>query len=118
MERLNQQMKKGVLELLVLAAVAEAPAYGYQLITSLEARSGGLFALKEGTLYPVLYRLEDEGLLQAGWQEGEGRAKPKKYYHATPAGKEKLKAWRGQWRDFSATVQAMLDESEKKEVSA
>ena len=55
--RYEQQMKKGVLEMLVLKQLEKEERYGYQLISRLKDKSGGLFALKEGTLYPILYRL-------------------------------------------------------------
>ena len=60
-----QQLKKGVLEMLVLEALCDDPTYGYELLGRLKERSGGLFILKEGTLYPILYRLEDEGLISS-----------------------------------------------------
>ena len=59
-DKFSQQLKKGVLEMLVLKLVCDGPTYGYQLLTRLKEESGGRFTLKEGTLYPILYRLEDE----------------------------------------------------------
>ena len=53
-ERFLQQLKKGVLELLVLQMICRGPTYGYELIAQLGSRSGGLFTLREGTLYPIL----------------------------------------------------------------
>ena len=85
-DRLLQQLKKGVLEMLVLQLICRAPTYGYELIQRLKQKSGGKFSLKEGTLYPILYRLEDDGLIQAKWHQGEGRSAPKKMYEATEAG--------------------------------
>jgi len=92
--RFEQQLKKGVLEMVVLRFICEKPAYGYELILRLRAESGGLLAVKEGTLYPILYRLEDDGLIEAGWQTPadapvpeKGRTMPKKTYTATPAGR-------------------------------
>ena len=67
-DRFLQQLKKGVLEMLVLDTVCKGGTYGYELLTGLKARSNDLFALKEGTLYPILYRLEDDGLIEASWQ--------------------------------------------------
>ena len=51
---------------------AGGPTYGYELIAQLGNRSGGLFTLREGTLYPILYRLEDDGLIEAVWQQETG----------------------------------------------
>ena len=55
-DRLLQQLKKGVLEMLVLEVICQEPTYGYELMAKLKIRSNDLFTLKEGTLYPILYR--------------------------------------------------------------
>lgn len=103
-DRFLQQLKKGVLEMLVLEMVCEAPTYGYELLTRLKERSDGLFALKEGTLYPILYRLEDEGMIAAAWSQCEGRTAPKKMYSATDEGRQERLRRREIWRNFADTV--------------
>lgn len=112
--RFSQQLKKGVLEMLVLGLICRKETYGYELLTVLKERSDGRFALKEGTLYPILYRLEDEGLIRAKWSQGEGRVAPKKMYEATPAGREENERRRLVWQEFTGTVHAFL-EGEKEE---
>jgi len=82
-DRFLQQLKKGVLEMLVLETICAGPTYGYALLTHLKEQTSGLFALKEGTLYPILYRLEDDGLIVSNWSAPEGRTAPKKMYAAT-----------------------------------
>ena len=77
-DRLLQQLKKGVLEMMVLEAICRKETYGYELLTTLREATGGLFTLKEGTLYPILYRLEDDGFITAAWSVGEGKTAPKK----------------------------------------
>ena len=109
-DRFARQLKKGVLEMVVLGLVCARPTYGYELLTELEQRSGGLLALKEGTLYPILYRLEDEGLIAAAWQKGEGRTTPKKIYTVTEAGRGALAAQRAQWQEFSACIATFCEE--------
>ena len=104
-DRFLQQMKKGVLEMLVLETVCGAETYGYELMGRLKERSGGFFALKEGTLYPILYRLEDEGYVSASWSAGEGRTAPKKIYSATDAGRAEAIRRRKLWAQFAATVE-------------
>ena len=59
-EKYERQMKKGVLDMLVMRLLLEEKKYGYQLIAELKDRGGPLFGLEEGTLYPILYRLEAE----------------------------------------------------------
>ena len=106
--RIERQLKKGALELVVLRLLNERPSYGYELLAELARRSGGYFQLREGTLYPILYRLEDDGLLQADWSAGEGRSAPKKTYQITPQGRTALKGGQALWREFSSHVGRLL----------
>ena len=108
-DRFLQQLKKGVLELLVLQTICCAPTYGYELLTSLRERSGGFFTLKEGTLYPILYRLEDDGLITAAWSQPEGRTAPKKIYSATEAGRKEAARRREIWRSFVPAVEKFYE---------
>ena len=109
-DRLLQQLKKGVLEMLVLEIICQQPTYGYELMAKLKIRSGDLFALKEGTLYPILYRLEDEGMIAAAWSEGLGKSAPKKMYRATEKGQvERTRRYRV-WKDFYRTVNGFYQE--------
>ena len=111
-DRFLQQLKKGVLEMLVLETICKGSTYGYELMTGLKASSNGMFALKEGTLYPILYRLEDEELIQSSWSQGEGRVAPKKMYTATEKGKqERLRRWQI-WGAFASSVDAFCEEGE------
>jgi len=104
-DRFLQQLKKGALEMLVLCAVCQGPTYGYELLGRLRECSGGLFALKEGTLYPILYRLEDDGFIRSGWTAGEGRSAPKKMYTATDRGREESARRAELWRTFVESVE-------------
>jgi len=109
-DRLLQQLKKGVLEMLVLEIICQAPTYGYELMTRLKVQSGDLFTLKEGTLYPILYRLEDDGMIAATWSQGEGKTAPKKMYTATEKGlRERLRRY-GVWRSFYHTANGFYQE--------
>ena len=117
--RFARQLKKGALEMLVLALLAQKPGHGYELLLRLKERSGGELALKEGTLYPILYRLEDGGCITAGWQTPGGaeqgsanpyRAVPRKVYTVTPAGRAALAAQIKIWRGFAATVRQFIGE--------
>lgn len=108
-DRFSQQLKKGVLEMLVLQMICRKATYGYELLTILKERSAGRFSLKEGTLYPILYRLEDDGLIQARWSQGEGRVAPKKMYEATRAGLEENARRQAVWQEFTVTVDGFLE---------
>lgn len=83
-------MKKGVLDMLVLKLLEKDQKYGYQLINELKEKSGELFILKEGTLYPILYRLEDDGLVESCWSSPKGKQMARKYYRITEQGKKRL----------------------------
>lgn len=107
--RFLQQLKKGVLEMLVLELICIRPTYGYELLAQLKSASDGLFALKEGTLYPILYRLEDEGLIESTWKQGEGRSTPKKVYVATEAGREERTQRHGIWNEFIGSVSRIYE---------
>ncbi len=107
-QKYEQQMKKGVLEMLVLRLLSEEEKYGYQIICELKERSGGLFLLKEGTLYPILYRMEDDGLVTNRWSEPKGREVSKKYYRITPEGRSTLAELRELWQDFARRVENIM----------
>ena len=101
-------MKKGVLEMLVLQLLLEKEKYGYQLICELKEKSGGMFLLKEGTLYPILYRMEDDGLVVSRWSEPKGKEVSKKYYGLAEEGRETLALLKALWRDFAGNVNEIL----------
>ena len=109
-DRFSQQLKKGVLEMLVLELLCRRPTYGYELLSLLKERSDGLFCLKEGTLYPILYRLEDDGLIRSVWQQGEGRSTPKKIYLPTELGIEENINRKALWAQFSRKIAQFLQE--------
>jgi len=90
--------------MLVLEIICEEPTYGYALLTKLKMQTNGYFTLKEGTLYPILYRLEDDGLICAHWSDPEGRTAPKKIYTATELGKTVRQNRYQIWVDFTDTV--------------
>lgn len=83
-----QGFARGIHELLVLSALRDEPKHGYQLAVDVEARSNGLFRFRHGTLYPILYRLENEGLIRGSWSKDGGRRK--KVYALTAQGRRHL----------------------------
>ncbi len=105
---LSRELKRGTLELVLLRLLASEPRYGYELVSELRERSDGELEIKEGTLYPVLYRLEDRGLVAPQWQQ-QGRGVPRKYYSLTDAGQRQLESLKGQWLKFSSAVDRLLD---------
>jgi PadR family transcriptional regulator PadR len=116
MESLERELKRGTLELLMLHILADEPTYGYELLSRLGRRSGGRFHIKEGTLYPVLYRLEDAGLVVPEWEQ-PARGVARKIYRLTEAGEKRIGELTTAWQSFSAAIEAVLagDESEEEE---
>lgn len=104
----EQQMKKGVLEMLVLKLLSEEEKYGYQLISELKEKSDGMFLLKEGTLYPILYRLEDEELVVSHWSEPRGKEVSRKYYATTKKGIELFAQLSELWTGFTEKVSNIM----------
>ena len=104
-------MKKQSIEhtrLLVLGLLSNGDMYGYQMIVELERRSDGTFAMKEGTLYPVLHGLERDGLVEA-YEQAAPTGRMRKYYHLTRKGKEALKTEAEEWKRYTAAVDAVLN---------
>ena len=97
---------KGHLDGLVLATLAAGPAHGYAVIEELKRRSGGAFDLPEGTVYPVLHRLEAEGLLASEWSSDSGRKR--RVYRLTRRGRSALTGRRRDWQLFAGAVEAVL----------
>ncbi|MDE7310048.1 MAG: PadR family transcriptional regulator [Eubacterium sp.] len=105
-----RQMKKGVLDMLVLKLLYKEKKYGYQLIHELKEKSGELFILKEGTLYPILYRLEDDGLVESCWSSPQGKQMARKYYQITEQGKQALSEIGGLWMQMSDGIRRIMEE--------
>jgi PadR family transcriptional regulator, regulatory protein PadR len=98
------QLRKGLVELLVLAALKREEVYGYQLLQKLAALDG--LALTESTLYPVLGRLADDRLV-AVRQVPSPAGPPRRYYHLTAAGERRLGEMLAHWRRVNASVDAL-----------
>lgn len=108
-DKYERQMKKGVLDMLVLKLLEREPMYGYQLIQKMAQLSQDVFTLKEGTLYPVLYRLEDESLVESRWAESQGKQVPRKYYQITDKGKTVLKEIYTIWLQISGGISQIME---------
>lgn len=105
----NTQLKKGILQILILNDLTHGDRYGYEILQRLAQQSQNLLSLKEGTLYPILYRLEDAGSIESYWKnEHEKRSKPRKYYRITASGLADLSKSRLEWNHFRDTVDRML----------
>lgn len=88
---------------LVLAVLAQGENYGYALLREVERLSGGALTWQEGMLYPVLHRLEREGLIEATWRTAQS-GRRRKYYSITRKGLEVLQAERSAWESMDTTL--------------
>jgi PadR family transcriptional regulator, regulatory protein PadR len=109
---ISKELKRGTLEMMILRILSGGEMYAYQLVSALEARVGQQLQIKEGTLYPVLYRLEDAALVETRWETFE-RGVPRKYYRITPAGVGRLRSLIEEWRVFTAIVNRLLEAGEE-----
>jgi PadR family transcriptional regulator, regulatory protein PadR len=106
-ERLDRELLRGVLPLCTLAVVAtHGPTYGYAITRSLA--DAGLGTVKGGTLYPLLQRLEDDGLVSTSWREGE-RGPSRKYYTVTDPGRTALHDAAERWTALTTAAASLLD---------
>ena len=108
-DRYERQMKKGVFDMLVLKLLESEAKYGYQIIQEMRERSGETFLLKDGTLYPVLYRLEEEALIAGRWSGTNGRQTSRKYYEITEEGRRALFELNEVWKRISIGVEKIME---------
>src|SRR5436309_11304338 len=99
----SKELLKGAADTLVLSSFRDGEKYGYQVVKELELRSAGFFRLKEGTLYPILHRLETQGLLAARWQTMPNGSE-RRYYSLTSKGRRALSEKLTEWQSFSQAV--------------
>jgi PadR family transcriptional regulator PadR len=100
---------RGTLPTLILQALAQAPSHGYRIAQQIKERSQGVLDFKEGTLYPALHKLQNEGLVDS-YEEAE-KGRPRRYYRITKSGRAVLAKDRSEWRDLSRAVTMMLGEA-------
>ena len=101
----SSQLLKGVLDMCLLAVIAEQPSYGYEMVRKLSSR--GLALVSDGTIYPVLSRLQRSGLIDS-YLEPSSEGPARKYYRITEAGTARLEDWTNEWRTMSDGVEAVL----------
>jgi len=105
-DKWEAQMRKGCLEMAVLASLWNGRLYGLEILRVLERDSS--LVLAEGTVYPILNRLRAEGLLQSQWVEAEA-GHPRKYYELTPGGRDRATRMAETWVQFSAGLGRLIE---------
>ncbi len=105
--KISKELVKGSTATLVLSVLKGKDMYGYVIIKEIALRSEQVFELKEGTLYPILHALEQEGCLESYWEEFENRKR--KYYHLTRKGEKRLKASTEEFAAYTTAVKRVLE---------
>ena len=104
--KISKELLKGSTKMLILEMVKDENMYGYLMIKKLKEKSNNVFEFKEGTLYPILHSLEEEGLILSYWDDTTG--KKRKYYAITTKGKKSLKEKNEEWKIFSESVNRVI----------
>ena len=101
--KINKELVGASTALLILGVIAKSPSYGYQIVKHINSEADDLFVWQEGTVYPVLHKLEKDGLVRSQWQVAETGRK-RKYYYITPNGQKALTGYAEQWSEFNNLV--------------
>jgi PadR family transcriptional regulator len=104
----DAQLLQGTLDMLILKICALEPIHGYGIVQRLQQISRESLHIRQGSLYPALYRLESKGLLKAEWQTTEG-GREAKYYSLTPAGRKQLEEEKADWKRLCNAIALVLD---------
>ncbi|HEY4087666.1 MAG TPA: PadR family transcriptional regulator [Bryobacteraceae bacterium] len=100
---------RGTLPVLILEAVERQADHGYSIAQRIKERSSGVLDFREGTLYPALHKLEQDGVVES--YEGFEKGRPRRYYRITKAGRAELAKGRKEWSRVSSAVSSILSEA-------
>ena len=114
-DKFQRDLVRGSLDLMVLSVLAGGKKYGYLIQREVREASGSRVELAAGTLYPLLHKLEDDGLIRSSWDASTGR--DRKWYELTAAGKKRLAAQAQEWSDYAACVKQLLAVAQVKPVA-
>jgi len=101
------ELLQGTLDMLILKAVSLGPLHGYGVLLRIQQISGGRLEIQQGSLYPALYRLEDQGWIASEWGESENKRKAK-YYRLTAEGKRRLQSEQEKWNRMAEVIRGIL----------
>ena len=107
----NAEILQGTLDMLILKICALEPLHGYGIVQRLHQISKESLNIRQGSLYPALYRLEHKGWLKASWKTTEG-GRDAKYYSLTKAGRQQLERERESWKRLCQAISLVLDTNE------
>jgi PadR family transcriptional regulator, regulatory protein PadR len=101
------ELLQGTLDMLILKAVSLGPLHGYGILLRIEQISKDRLEIQQGSLYPALYRLEDQGWIGSAWGESDNKRKAK-YYRLTAAGKRRLQTEAEKWNRMADVIEGIL----------
>jgi PadR family transcriptional regulator len=107
-QAIDRELKKGSAELLILSLIEHRARHGYEISKLIEDRSGGVLKFNVASFYPLLYRLEQRGLIAGRWVEKAGQRR-RRFYRLTASGKDMLKAQRSTWLDFVDAIRRITE---------
>lgn len=105
------QLIKGVLELALLCILRERAHYGLEILQRMNEEAQ--LDVADGTIYPLLHRMEAAGFVAAEWRIEGDQGRPRKYYALTPQGVRELKSMTEDWRDLRARIDALVEKSKR-----
>jgi transcriptional regulator len=106
--RKTTDLLPGTLDLLILKAVSLKPLHGYGILLRIQQISGDALEIPQGSLYPALYRLEQQELIAAEWAQSDNNRRAK-FYTVTPAGRERLQEETAGWNRYAGAIAAALN---------
>ncbi len=112
-QRWSKEVRRGALSMLVLSLLNKKSAYGYELVKKMEEKVSFL-VFEQGTIYPILRRLEKRELLSSNWSY-EDKNKPKKYYSLTPEGERALDMMVRTWSKLTDEIGEIIEEADTHE---
>lgn len=104
----NKEMIKGYIESIILSLLMNEDLYGYDIAKKIRGTSEETFEIKEGTMYVVLKRLENNGLIESYWDDSISGGGRRRYHHITDKGKEYLENMKEEWKFFKSIVDKFL----------
>lgn len=110
MTKIDGDALRGHVETLILSVLEKGPGHGYDLLQRIEARAAGALELREGSVYPALYRMEEAGLIAGEWEtKNERRGPRRRIYRITRGGKKRLTEARTSWKQFVEVIGRIVE---------
>src|SRR6266446_3963595 len=104
----STELLQGTLDMLILKVTAPEPIHGYAMVQRIQELSRGALEIRQGSLYPALYRLENRGWLKSEWKITEG-GREAKFYSLTKTGRQQLKAETAEWKRLCEAISLVLE---------